>query len=178
MIVLSSTHAAASPWVEKEIDSSARPRPSRSHLAIVADTVQLDANGADATPISTRLNARGNALPIRMLPNHFVVTGTLARARDGFGDAYLKVVAGLIGVTPGQLIDGDRRRRRVRQRLCHRRGHHRLDFSWPLLPSSKWTRKPGGRFLYMRKASRKKDGCLDAEPFAVAGIPAFVALIC
>jgi hypothetical protein len=113
LIVVCSPNAAASPWVQKEIEHFIGLGRRERIFAIIADAAPLrDAAGADATPASFPPAFRGNALadPNALEP----LAADARRGRDGFRNAWLKIVAGLIGLMPGQIIDRDRRRRRQR----------------------------------------------------------------
>jgi WD40 repeat protein len=175
MIVVCSPDAAASPWVEKEIDYFVDLGRRDRVFAIVADTVPLlDTNGADTMPISIPPALRGNALadPKALEP----LVADARKGKDGFRNACLKVVAGLIGVTPGQLIDRDRRRR-VRQRLAIGVGVTVLTLVAALAAVEVDAKTWRTRLSTYAEGLTKEGRPLDAEPFAVAGVPAFGALI-
>lgn len=109
LIVVCSPNSAASPWVEKEILYFAGlGRGDRIFAVIPADAPEHDEAGADATPLCfpAALSAGGAAGAAEPL------AADARKGRDGFRNACLKLVAGLIGVTPGQLIDRDSGRRR------------------------------------------------------------------
>ncbi|MEP7209671.1 MAG: TIR domain-containing protein [Alphaproteobacteria bacterium] len=111
LIVVCSPSAAASPWVQNEIEHFIGLGRRERIFAIIANTAPLrDAAGADATAASFPPAFRGDALvdPDALEP----LAADARKGKDGFRNAWLKVVAGLVGVTPGQLIDRDRRRRR------------------------------------------------------------------
>ena len=144
--------------MEKEIDYFFDLGRRDRVFAIVADTVPLlDANGADATPISIPPAMRGNALADPNAPEPLVADAR--KGKDGFRNAYLKVVAGLIGVTPGQLIDRDRRRR-VRQRLAIGVGITGLTLVAALavveVDAQTWRTRLS---TYAEEPHGKKDGC-------------------
>jgi formylglycine-generating enzyme required for sulfatase activity len=111
MIVVCSPNAAASPWVEREIEAFVAMGRKERVFAIIADKAPLvDANGADATAQCFPSALRGDGLAG---PDAFEPIAADARAaRDGFRNAWLKLVAGMIGVNAGALQDRDRRRRR------------------------------------------------------------------
>lgn len=113
LIVVCSPNAAASPWVEAEIQSFlALGRRERVFAIVAAAAPLFDAKGADATlscfPPAFREVALTNAKALEPL------AADARKGKDGFRNALLKIVAGLIGVTPGQLIDRDRKLRRER----------------------------------------------------------------
>jgi hypothetical protein len=115
LIVVCSPNSAASPWVQKEIDFFATMRRERIFAIIAEDAPIVDETGADATPLSLPPAFRGDALTD---PNALEPLAADARkGKDGFRNAWLKLVAGMVGVTPGQIIDRDRKRRR-QQRLA------------------------------------------------------------
>lgn len=116
LIVVCSPSAAASPWVQKEIVFFVSLGRRDRIFAIIADTAPLlGEGGADVTPSCFPPAFRGKAL------EHKTALEPLAadarKEKDGFRNAFLKVVGGLIGVTPGQIIDRDRKRR-VQQRVA------------------------------------------------------------
>jgi formylglycine-generating enzyme required for sulfatase activity len=112
LIVVCSPSSAASPWVQKEIEYFAAHGRQDRIFAIVADTAPLvDETGADATQSCFPPAFRGNALAGDKLEP---LAADARNTKDGFRSAWLKVVAGIIGVTPGQIIDRDRVRRRNR----------------------------------------------------------------
>jgi formylglycine-generating enzyme required for sulfatase activity len=110
LIVVCSPNGAASPWVQKEIEFfAAQGRPGRI-FAIIPDTAPLsDEQGVDATQSCFPPAFRGDALAGNSLEP---LAADARKGKDGFRNAWLKIVAGLIGVTPGQIIDRDKRRRR------------------------------------------------------------------
>jgi formylglycine-generating enzyme required for sulfatase activity len=112
LIVVCSPNAAQSPWVQKEIDFFIKLGRRDRIFAIIADTAPLkDKGGGDATQSCFPPGLRGDALTAGAR----AIEPLAADARpgkDGFRNAVLKLVAGLIGVTPGQVIDRDRSMRR------------------------------------------------------------------
>lgn len=112
LIVVCSPNAAASPWVQKEIEYFANLGRGEKIFAIVADNAPLkDEDGADATLACFPPAFRGDALAGDKLEP---LAADARRGKDGFRNAWLKIVAGMIGVSPGQIIDRDRRHRAVR----------------------------------------------------------------
>ena len=108
LIVVCSPNAAASPWVQKEIEYFAGLGRSTKIFAIVADDAPIvDASGADATAACFPPAFRGDALAGDKLEP---LAADARKGKDGFRGAWLKLVAGLIGVTPGQIIDRDKKR--------------------------------------------------------------------
>jgi len=112
LIVVCSPSAAASLWVQKEIESFLAMGRREHIYAIIASNAPLtDKIGADATRLCFPPAFRGNALAD---PNALEPIAADARAvKDGFRNAWLKLVAGMIGVNAGALQDRDRRRRRT-----------------------------------------------------------------
>lgn len=109
LIVVCSPQAAASPWVQKEIEYFAGLGRSDRVFAVIAEDAPLfDAAGADATSSCFPAALRGDALAGAGEP----LAADARKGKDGFRNAWLKLVAGMIGVTPGQIIDRDRQRRR------------------------------------------------------------------
>jgi formylglycine-generating enzyme required for sulfatase activity/regulator of sirC expression with transglutaminase-like and TPR domain len=111
LIVVCSPNGAASPWVQKEIEFfAAQGRPAKV-FAIIPDTAPLmDENGADATQSCFPRAFRGDALAGDKLEP---LAADARKGKDGFRNAWLKIVAGMVGVTPGQIVNRDRRRRRM-----------------------------------------------------------------
>lgn len=113
LIVVCSPMAAASPWVQKEIEFFLSLGRRARVFAIIADTAPLTTDrGGDATPLCFPPAFHGNALndPDALEP----LAADARKGRDGFRNAWLKVVAGIIGVSAGALQDRDRRRTMVR----------------------------------------------------------------
>lgn len=112
LIVVCSPNSAASPWVQKEIEFFAAQGRHAKIFAIIPDTAPLTAEGgADATQSCFPPAFRGDALAGDKLEP---LAADARRGKDGFRNAWLKIVAGMVGVTPGQIIDRDRSRRRER----------------------------------------------------------------
>lgn len=109
LIVVCSPDGAASPWVQKEIEYFAALGRANRIYAIIADKAPLfDPAGQDATTGCFPEAFRGSALAGDTLQP---LAADARRGKDGFRNALLKLVAGLIGVSPGALQDRDRRRR-------------------------------------------------------------------
>lgn len=112
LIVVCSPNGAASPWVQKEIEFFSQLKRQDRILAIISDSAPLtDEAGADATLTCFPPVFRGDALSGDKLEP---LAADARRGKDGFRNAWLKLVAGLVGVSPGQLIDRDRARGRHR----------------------------------------------------------------
>lgn len=112
LIVVCSPNSAVSPWVQKEIEFFAAQGRHAKIFAIIADTAPLtDDAGADATLSCFPPAFRGDALSGDTLEP---LAADARKGKDGFRNAWLKIVAGMIGVSPGQLIDRDRRARMQR----------------------------------------------------------------
>ncbi len=111
LVVVCSQHAAASSWVQKEIEFFVGLGRRDRVFAIVPDTAPLtDESGGDLTKSFFPPALRGDALAGTEAQEPLAADAR--KSKDGFRRAWLKIVAGLIGVSPGQLIDRDRRRRR------------------------------------------------------------------
>jgi formylglycine-generating enzyme required for sulfatase activity len=116
LIVVCSPNGAASPWVQKEIEFFAEQGRLSKIFAIIPDNAPLvDENGVDATQSCFPPAFLGDALIGDKLEP---LAADARRGKDGFRSAWLKVVAGLIGVSPGKIIDRDKKRQ-VRQRLVN-----------------------------------------------------------
>jgi hypothetical protein len=108
LIIVCSPNAAASPWVNKEIESFlALGRRDRIFAIIHPHAPVTDAGGRDATLASFPPAFRGEGLTGGLEP----LAADARPGKDGFRNAWLKIVAGLIGVNAGALADRDRRRR-------------------------------------------------------------------
>src|SRR5258708_25492319 len=115
LIVVCSPNAAASPWVQKEIEFFAALGRRHRVFGIIADDAPLrDQAGADATPSCFPPALRGDVLvdadTIQPL------AADARKGKDGFRRAWLKLVAGLINVNAGALTDRDRARQ-IRRRI-------------------------------------------------------------
>ncbi len=112
LIVVCSPNGAASPWVQKEIEFFAAQGRRSKIFAIIPDTAPLvDEAGADCTQSCFPPAFRGDALSGDELEP---LAADARKGKDGFRNAWLKIVAGLVGVSPGQLIDRDRKLRSQR----------------------------------------------------------------
>ncbi|MEQ1820818.1 MAG: toll/interleukin-1 receptor domain-containing protein, partial [Terricaulis sp.] len=112
LIVVCSPNGAASPWVQKEIEFFAQLGRRDKIFAIISDSApRADENGNDCTQACFPPAFRGDALEGDKLEP---LAADARRGKDGFRNAWLKLVAGLVGVSPGQLIDRDRARGRQR----------------------------------------------------------------
>ena len=113
LIVICSPAAVASLWVQKEIETFIALGRREQIFAIIApDAPLIDANGTDGTYLSFPAPLRGSA-PAGATP-HDVNAADARAVKDGFRNAWLKLIAGMIGVNAGALQDRDRRRRRAR----------------------------------------------------------------
>lgn len=113
LIVVCSPCAAASPWVQKEIEFFVSLGRKHRVFAIITDGAPLvDQNGLDATSLSFPSAFRGNALTDRNALHP--VAGDARKGKDGFRNAWLKVTAGLIDVNAGVLQDRDKKAQTVR----------------------------------------------------------------
>jgi MTH538 TIR-like domain (DUF1863)/Tetratricopeptide repeat len=115
LIVVCSPNGAASPWVQKEIEFFAALGRHSKIFAVIPDTAPLvDDTGADCTQSCFPAAFRGDALSGDKLEP---LAADARKGKDGFRNAWLKIVGGMIGVSPGQLIDRDRKRRTGRALL-------------------------------------------------------------
>lgn len=109
LIVVCSSNAATSPWVQKEIEFFIAQGRQDRVFAIIADTAPLTTeSGGDATPLCFPPPFLGSAIndPDALEP----LAADARKSKDGFRNAWLKLVAGMIGVSAGALQDRDRRR--------------------------------------------------------------------
>jgi formylglycine-generating enzyme required for sulfatase activity len=96
--------------VQKEIEYFAAQGRHTKVFAIISDKAPLtDDDGVDATQLCFPPAFRGAALAGDPLEP---IAADARRSKDGFRNAWLKIVAGMIGVAPGKLIDRDHQRRR------------------------------------------------------------------
>lgn len=110
LIVVCSMNAAASPWVQKEIEYFASlGRADRIFAIVTDDAPLLDQHGADATPLCFPPAFRGDTLAGDKLEP---LAADARKVKDGFRNAWLKLIAGLVGRSPGQIVDRDNARRR------------------------------------------------------------------
>lgn len=110
LIVICSPNAALSPWVEKEIQYFISLGRADRIFAIIAETAPVLIDGKDATRNSFPRPFRtenGGSLDL--------IAADARKGKDGFRNAWLKLIAGLIGVNAGSLQDRDRKRRRARR---------------------------------------------------------------
>jgi WD40 repeat protein len=104
LIVICSAHAATSHWVETEVRYFQSLGRGERVFAIVTDEAPTSSAGDDS--------------PIEFLPAALrersaeILAADARESKDGFRNAWLKIVAGLISVNAGALQDRDRRQRR------------------------------------------------------------------
>lgn len=112
LIVVCSPHSAKSMWVQREIEHFVSlGRRDKVFAIITGSAPRNDESGADATATWFPLALSDDALT----GDKFDPLAADARkGKDGFRNALLKLIAGMIGVAPGQLVDRDRLRRRRR----------------------------------------------------------------
>lgn len=116
LIIVCSPHAAASPWVNKEIETFlAQGRHNRIFAIIADDAPLLDKAGADATIANFPLAFRGEGLA-NGAQGFEPLAADARKGKDGFRNAWLKIVAGLLGINAGALQDRDRKQRRAQRR--------------------------------------------------------------
>lgn len=103
LIVVCSKDAASSPWVAKEIDYFlSLGRSDRIFTIIVENETASDV--AACFPVPLKFSGADAA---RYEP----LAADARREKDGFRNAYLKIVASIVGVSTGQLVDRDRTQR-------------------------------------------------------------------
>ena len=156
LIVICSRKAASSEWVNAEIEYFKDMRPSRI-FGIIPDTVPLSENGTNLT---------AECFPPALDDLRLVATDA-RRGQDGFRNAWLKLIAGLIGVNAGALQDRDRKRRR-RQRAQWTAGAATL--ASVALIAAAWVDGVAWRTTLAGEARRRFDDgrTLDAGTFSVA----------
>jgi hypothetical protein len=166
LIVICSPNAAASPWVNKEIESFlAMGRRDRIFAIIQPNAPLVDDQGRDATSACFPPAFRGKGLDGGLEP----IAGDVRKGRDGFRNAWLKVVAGLIGVNAGALQDRDRKRQRM-QRLRTGLGVTAASLALALGGAVVDTQSWRTRFSTYAEALASEKRPLDAVTFALAGV--------
>jgi MTH538 TIR-like domain (DUF1863) len=111
LIVVCSPYSAASPWVQKEIEFFAGLGRGNRIFAVVSENAPLiDEEGKDATAACFPQAFRGGALADPAVPEPLAADAR--KGKDGFKNAWLKIVAGLISVNLGELLDRQRARER------------------------------------------------------------------
>lgn len=104
LIVIGSAHAATSHWVDTEVRYFQSLGRAERVFAIITDEASTPSAGDDS--------------PIEFLPPALregsaeILAADARESKDGFRNAWLKIVAGLISVNAGALQDRDRRQRR------------------------------------------------------------------
>lgn len=115
LVVICSPDAAASPWVQKEIEFFFAQGRGDKIFAIIAESAPLrNSQGSDSTRSCFPPAFRGDALAGDKLEP---LAADARKGKDGFRNAWLKIVAGMIGVSPGQMQDRDLKRRRSNAKL-------------------------------------------------------------
>lgn len=111
LIVVCSPNSAASPWVQKEIEFYANLGRRNRVFAVIAENAPLtNEGGEDATPACFPHAFRGDALADPAVSEPLAADAR--KGKDGFKTAWLKIVAGLISVNLGELLDRQRARER------------------------------------------------------------------
>ncbi|WP_167755555.1 toll/interleukin-1 receptor domain-containing protein [Vitreimonas flagellata] len=100
LIVVCSSAAAASQWVQKEIEYFKTLPQGGRIFSIIAETVPADEAGKDRTRA---------CLPVALGPEPLAADAR--SGKDGFRYALLKLIAGIINVSPGVLRDRDKAQR-------------------------------------------------------------------
>ena len=166
LIVVCSPAAAASPWVNKEIEFFLQLGRRDRIFAIITNDSPATLDGRDATSATFPPAFRGDGL----VADGFEPIAADARSgKDGFRAAWLKIVAGLVGVSPGALIDRDRRRRQQqRTRLAAMAVAAWLAVVAVLVSASTFAWREG---LTAKSAALLSSGdTISALPFALAGV--------
>jgi formylglycine-generating enzyme required for sulfatase activity len=101
LVVVCSPNSAASPWVQREIEYFKGLGRAERIFAIIADDASFAVDGREHHNFPPALRA--------LEP----LAADARRDRDGFRSAWLKIVAGLIGVSVGALQNRDQARRRL-----------------------------------------------------------------
>jgi len=170
LIVVCSPNGAASPWVQKEIEFFAALGRHARIFAIIPDTAPLtDESGADCTQSCFPPAFRGDALAGDKLEP---LAADARAGKDGFRNAWLKLVAGMVGVTPGQIIDRDKQRQRARRRvqattLCVALAGSVYLLSW--IDARDWRRDLASYPEYVAAQSQTSDPA--AAPVPVGALP-------
>lgn len=108
LIIVCSPNAAASPWVNKEIETFLKlGRRDRIFAIMTDDAPVASTDGTDATELSFPAAFKGERHDAGFTP----VVGDARPGKDGFRHAWLKVVAGIAGTNLGSLQDRDAKRR-------------------------------------------------------------------
>jgi formylglycine-generating enzyme required for sulfatase activity len=164
LIVVCSPHAAASPWVNKEIESFlALGRRDRIFPIIAENAPLVDAVGGDATRATFPPTFVGEGQVGKFEP-----LAADARAhKDGFRNAYLKIIAGLIGVNTGALQDRDRKRRRAWRRAATASGVLAAISAIALYSQHVFIQREVDRWMEFRIAVTSPELLRRAEPGAI-----------
>jgi hypothetical protein len=169
LIVVCSPNGAASPWVQKEIEFFAALGRHAKVFAIIPDTAPLtDESGADATQSCFPPAFRGDALAGDKLEP---LAADARKGKDGFRNAWLKLVAGMIGVTPGQIIDRDRKLRQQRRSSLAAAAFGGLCVV-ALIGAAVDRYNARSDLTAHAMVVVNQTGSLDAAPLALAGLPA------
>src|SRR5688572_6254052 len=107
LIVVCSPNAAASQWVDKEIEFFLNNGRRDRVFAIIAPDAPLDVDGADATAASFPSAFRTDAFE--------PIAADARKGKDGYRAAWLKIVAGLCAVNAGALADRDAKQQMQRR---------------------------------------------------------------
>lgn len=107
LVVVCSPNSAKSQWVNAEVEAFHRAGRSDRIFAIIVDGLTSSDAGVDEESICFAPGFRREGAPV-------VVAGDLRPGKDGFRNAVIKVVAGIIGVNLGKLIDRDKAARTQR----------------------------------------------------------------
>jgi WD40 repeat protein len=174
LIVVCSPNGAVSPWVQKEIELFVSLGRREKIYAIIADSAPLlDASGADCTRACFPPAFQGEALAGDALEP---LAADARKGKDGFRSAWLKVVAGMIGVSPGQLVDRDKKRRRQQRRAV---AASAAALAAALAVAGAWLDASAWRTALTGSARDMigEGASIEATPFALAGLPPRGALL-
>ncbi|MGD9981468.1 MAG: toll/interleukin-1 receptor domain-containing protein [Hyphomonadaceae bacterium] len=169
LIVICSPNSAASPWVQKEIEYFVGLGRRDRVFAIIPHTAPLtDEAGADCTlacfPPAFRTEARADSAALEPL------AADARKGRDGFRNAWMKVVAGMIGASPGQLIDRDKQRRR-RQRAVLAASLVTVVLSAGLIAAAADAQRWRTRLANYADLVANDGRAREALPYAIAAMP-------
>jgi WD40 repeat protein len=115
LIVICSPHAARSEWVDKEIRHfQSQGRAADVFAIIVSGEPNVSRTAGFHTECFPSALRGVGATRVDGSASSSVLAGDARKGKDGFRNAWLKVVAGLLNVNLGRLVDRDRRARRTR----------------------------------------------------------------
>jgi MTH538 TIR-like domain (DUF1863) len=166
LIVICSTAAAASPWVNKEIEFFLSLGRQDRIFAIISGDSPSQGDGGDVISQTFPPAFRNDGL---VEGGFEPIAADARKGKDGFRNAWLKVVAGLVGVNAGALFDRDRKRRRQRSlRLSIASAVVAVAAVGTLVSADTvaWRESLSVRAVALLQASKP----IDAMPFALASV--------